>query len=106
MARTKGTKNKRVARGGNMMLVWERCVDLGYHPVDTLIEIAKCAEVEPVARVKAATELLGYIEGKQPESRPHTPKTPEQSVAAVKAVMQELEAASKPHEPEPIKPVA
>jgi O6-methylguanine-DNA--protein-cysteine methyltransferase len=81
------------------MLVYERCAELGYHPVDTLIEIARNKEIEATARVKAASELIQYFEGKQPESRPHVPATPEQSVEAVKAVMRELESASKPIEP-------
>jgi hypothetical protein len=96
--RPKGAKNKKTII---LERVYQRCAAQDFHPADVLMEIAMDPKVPVAMRRDCAKDLLPYFEGHQPESKPHSPNTPEDSVAAAKATMEKLTSFAKPLDPKP-----
>lgn len=94
--RKPGSKNKRT-----LMLerAWQRCDALDFHPIDEMIKLARSEKVTPGFRLAVCAEIQKYLEGPQPESLPLKPQTPEHSMQAAAAAMDELKKASAPLEP-------
>jgi hypothetical protein len=94
--RPKGSKNKKTLV---LERVYQRCIAKDFHPADVLIEIAQDPKVPIAFRKEVCLDLMRYMEGHQPESKPHSPGTTSESVEAAKATMAKLEELSAPLEP-------
>lgn len=92
----KGTKNKKTLV---LERVYQRCMERGFHPADFIIDCLMGKGLTIQQKIDTAFRLNQFMEGVQPESKPHTPAVPADSVAAAKETMKELEALSQPLEP-------
>jgi hypothetical protein len=89
--RMPGSKNKKTIA---LERVYQRCNEVGFHPADPIIEIAKSSLTPEDLRLKACDTLLSYIEGKQKDGQPFTPERPEmtpEEEAAFEEKMKKIE---------------
>ncbi len=96
--RPKGSKGKKTLI---LERVYQRCLANEFHPADVLIELAQDESLPAPFRKETCLDILRFMEGNQPESKPLTPGTTSESVAAAKATMEKLSALSEPLEPTP-----
>lgn len=94
--RKPGSKNKKTLI---LERVYQRCLAKDFHPADVLIELALDTKAPATFRKECCLDLLRYMEGHQPESKPLIPNTTADSVKAAQDTMRELEDLSKPLEP-------
>jgi hypothetical protein len=85
--RPPGIRNKRL----NPPSVWEICDKAEYHPVETLITIAKDGNNKVDVRFMAAKTLLSYLEGRKAETKTEK-KTTAESVRSSKQLLEEIQA--------------
>ena len=94
--RTRGSKNKKTLI---LERVYQRCLERGFHPADFIIAALSEKGLSVQQKIDTAFKLLGYLEGVQPESKPHVPATPADSVEHIRETMRKLEELSQPIEP-------
>jgi len=94
--RPKGAKNKAKIL---FERVYQRCCNVGFHPADVLIEICMDPATPADLRIATCLDLLTFMEGRQPESRPVVPQTPGDSVKSAEERLKNLAKLSEPLEP-------